>query len=298
MNQNNWWRNILICPVCKTNLYFDAKKIACQKCSKVFRTKFGVPMLISSKSSIQELKARVFHDLDPYDIYPSTNNPLDNIYGEFPLKIINEANRKKIIVDVGCGAGKYVRIFNNMNCKVLGIDQSLNSLKLVKKQASKAILINASNLALPLKNNSVNLVISTGVIHHTGNIKKSFSELIRILVPHGKLYLAVYRKWTGYYFVYSSIGWIMRYVYFRLPGGERLIDKIIIPIFHLLDKLFIRKDRAYANSRAIFMDSYLHPVATFHTCHEISNWCKINGASVRFCDDNYKDLIYAIITKK
>ena len=63
---------------------------------------------------------------------------------------------------------------------------------------------------IPLKDNFSDLVISDGVIHHTGDTVRSFNECVRILKPGGLLYLAVYKKYRYYPFLYKYIGVFLR----------------------------------------------------------------------------------------
>lgn len=54
--------------------------------------------------------------------------------------------------------------------------------------------VQGSLLEIPLPDNSFDLVVSSGVIHHTVDPEKSFSEMARILKPGGLLVLGVYGK--------------------------------------------------------------------------------------------------------
>ena len=47
-----------------------------------------------------------------------------------------------------------------------------------------------------MKTNSVDVVFSSGVLHHSKDIKKSISEIYRVLKPNGKAYIMLYAKWS------------------------------------------------------------------------------------------------------
>ena len=49
---------------------------------------------------------------------------------------------------------------------------------------------------IPLANESVDLVYSSGVLHHSPDILKSISEVHRVLKPGGVAYIMLYATWS------------------------------------------------------------------------------------------------------
>ena len=78
--------------------------------------------------------------------------------------------------------------------QLIGIDLSATSLAFAKEfvESENLELLVGNNLSIPLNDNIADLVISDGVCHHTGDTVGAFNECVRILIPNGKLYLAVY----------------------------------------------------------------------------------------------------------
>ncbi|CAH1103887.1 unnamed protein product [Psylliodes chrysocephalus] len=70
-----------------------------------------------------------------------------------------------ILVDVGCGNGKYLGI--NKNIFDVSCDTSFNLLEICNKRGLETFIANCLNL--PIKDNSVDGVISIAVIHHLAN---------------------------------------------------------------------------------------------------------------------------------
>src|SRR3990172_9095253 len=54
----------------------------------------------------------------------------------------------------------------------------------------------ASVFNIPLDDDYFDIVISSGVIHHTENPEKAFAELVRVLKPKGYLILYVYNNFA------------------------------------------------------------------------------------------------------
>ena len=106
--------------------------------------------------------------------------------------------KDKVVVDAGCGSGKYCATLASLGAKkVIGIDIGEKGLEFANKQKQKhprGNIIeykNCSLLDIQLDDNSVDMVWSNGVIHHTKDYEKCLSEFSRIIKPNGNLYLYV-----------------------------------------------------------------------------------------------------------
>ena len=106
--------------------------------------------------------------------------------------------KDKIVVDAGCGSGRFTSAIGKFGAKkIYGVDFGKSSLEFANKQKQKKnyckniIYKHSSILNLPFKKNSVDVVFSNGVIHHTADYNKCIKEFSRILKKDGKLYLYV-----------------------------------------------------------------------------------------------------------
>ena len=104
----------------------------------------------------------------------------------------------KVVVDGGCGSGKFSATIARLGAKeVIGIDIGKKGLEFARNQARKAPygnnmrFIEGSLLSLPLKDSSVDMVWSNGVIHHTLDYDKCVEEFKRVTKPGGELFLYV-----------------------------------------------------------------------------------------------------------
>ena len=106
--------------------------------------------------------------------------------------------KDKIVLDAGCGSGKFSATIAKLGAsKVIGLDIGEHAIKFAQGQAKK---INygkvlefkeGSILDIPLDDNSVDMVWSNGVIHHTTNYDKCVEEFSRVIKPGGTLFLYV-----------------------------------------------------------------------------------------------------------
>lgn len=259
----------------------------------------NIPVFFSNEQrSIKEDFVKYFYNLFPFDIDESGGFSKDKLpTGELPRRFYKDVKKGKIIVDIGCGVGRDIGLLFDLGYDVIGIDLSLDSLKKIRGKYNDVNLINASNLSLPLKNSSVDFILSQGVLHHTGDTRRAFDELVRVLKNKGKIYLSVYKIGSQYFYIYTLIGGLCRWLYFFLPGGRIIIHKFIMPLFHFLDRLISKQKRIYKQSQSLFADYFLQPIATFHTTREIQEWCTDLKLSCEFLPNNHNNLISAIIKK-
>src|SRR5579872_7741 len=94
------------------------------------------------------------------------------------------------ILDVGCGTGgTLLKLQNSGYRNVFGIDKSSRAVYYCKKRNLKKISIGDIN-HLPFKDKTFDVVICMDVLYHKDvNVKKSLSELYRVLKKSGFVYI-------------------------------------------------------------------------------------------------------------
>jgi len=197
-------------------------------------------------------------------------------------KIFSERKIRGRVIDVGCGAGvlsSYIKKQYGVK-KIYAGDLSLESLKKAKERG--LIAINLDNLFLPFKSSTAEVVISGGVIHHTPAPRKAFSELARITKKGGEMWLAVYNKNHLYFYLYNYVGGLFRNL--KENFLERFITNYIAFSLYYCSyyilQIIVRKNlnpMPHAQAVNMFHDTFLTPVASFHTFGEIESWAKEQG---------------------
>lgn len=107
---------------------------------------------------------------------------------------------KKIIMDAGCGSGYSGMIFWGNKIKdhyYLGVDIS-DAIEVGKQRFEESGLpgdfLKVSLLDLPVPDNSIDIIFSEGVLHHTDSTEKALIYLTKKLKKGGKFLFYVYIK--------------------------------------------------------------------------------------------------------
>jgi ubiquinone/menaquinone biosynthesis C-methylase UbiE len=100
------------------------------------------------------------------------------------------------ILDIGCGAGTYVRSLAKLGYRAVGLDYSLPSLQraVAADQPKAGKYIAAEAYHLPFRNESFDMVISMGVLQVLTNPEEALGEMVRVLRPGGWLLIEFLNK--------------------------------------------------------------------------------------------------------
>jgi len=111
--------------------------------------------------------------------------------GIYRRSFLKHLPRDGLIVEAGCGTGRYVRALIGYGYKVVGIEWEYQILKRAKQVWPNAPLICGDVRRFPFPDQSVTAVISLGVIEHFDDPWQILQDTVRILKPGGLLYLVV-----------------------------------------------------------------------------------------------------------
>lgn len=104
----------------------------------------------------------------------------------------------KRVLDVGCGPGWLTAQYANGGAIVEAVDLTPRAVEITRAHLAllglKATVQAGNAEALPFADASFDLVISSGVLHHTPDTFKAFAECRRVLKPGGTAKITLYRK--------------------------------------------------------------------------------------------------------
>ena len=173
----------------------------------------------------------------------------------------------KKVLEVGCGTGQLANFFSiGTNNQIVGLDPTINSLKLAKKFAdqnniSNISFINADIFDDVLVDEYFDFIWCNGVLHHTKNPYLAFKILIKSLKKNGYVLIGLYNK-------IGRLRTIFRKYLFKIFGKKMI--KYLDPT---LRNLKLDEDEKNAWIR----DQYIHPIESLHTIDEVLNWFNNNN---------------------
>tara|TARA_B100001142_G_scaffold321197_1_gene367461 strand:+ start:294 stop:1562 length:1269 start_codon:yes stop_codon:yes gene_type:complete len=190
----------------------------------------------------------------------------------------------------GCGTNQAVYLaLANPNWKIYGIDLSENSIGFVNKQIKK---YNLKNLNVEMKDifeitnkDEYDLVISTGVIHHTKDPKLALKILSSATKKDGALCIMVYAKYfrTGVY----DLQKIFRYLGIKQDAdGIKFVKNYIeniLPDDHIAKKFY--KSTPSDIDTAI-IDTWLNPQDIAYDANDLKELIRGTGAYFQNWLDN------------
>jgi glycosyltransferase involved in cell wall biosynthesis/ubiquinone/menaquinone biosynthesis C-methylase UbiE len=218
------------------------------------------------------------YDFYPFEfLTPKDETSIEKIQPEPFRRFVNShVEQGAKIADIGCGPGRGTLYLAQRGGDVVGVDISLESLLLARGRAPAAKYVVSTNLALPFVDGCFEIVISDGVIHHTPDARFAFAEIARITKTGGHCYLAVYRKWGYYYFVYTFIGVPIRWLE-KLAFGRKLLFATLVPLYWIVHLIKSGGTRSWRGAVNFFYDYIITPRASFHTYEEILRWATKEG---------------------
>lgn len=141
-----------------------------------------------TKNLLKNSKA-YYEDNDYYEIFSASED-----YEKKVSNYLKNISKDKIVLDAGCGTGKFSNILEENSKKYIGIDLSNKQLEKSKskskKDTSEFICSNLSEINI--EDNKIDLIVASWVLGTITNLEernKCLSELKRLLKPNGKIIL-------------------------------------------------------------------------------------------------------------
>jgi SAM-dependent methyltransferase len=177
---------------------------------KLFLKKYKNKIQLEEKNKIREFysalseKRKINKEFNlQWEIYGNENKLYGMDKNSFKSRLFKELPKKpfedkffkdKIIVEGGSGHGLFAEILSPLCRDYIGVDLNVNLSRLKGKNFNNVSFVQANLLKLPLVDNFSDFTFSHGVIHHTPNPKKAFSNLAKTLKKNRCFYLWVYPK--------------------------------------------------------------------------------------------------------
>lgn len=234
----------------------------------------GVPSLLTGIRAGDNVtsKVKAFYEEHPFPNYDGVQDFGDlavrGQHNSFASGLLRAIGYNKLILECGCGTGQMSHFLTLNNNHVLGIDLSLSSLKLavehkLRNDVRRVAFAQMNIFDLAVKDNSFDVVISSGVLHHTRDARRAFASIVRKAKPGGLVVVGLYNS------------------YARVPTWVR--SKLIGLLGPNIDYVVRQRIRDARKAEIWIKDQYFNPHETWHSIDEVLDWFDENGIEYLNC---------------
>src|SRR4051812_32767123 len=219
---HTWLLDLLVCPECRAPLRLDARErtgddistgtLACTS-GHAFEISGGIPRFVKHQLNADQARTRDSFGDEWSRLYPEHGHtPPErqaerDIFLEYTRSLPSEY-RGKLVLDAGCGNGRYAKLANDWGARVVCVDIS-TAVDIAQKNVGSRpdiAVVQGDLFKLPFKNDLFDIVYSIGVLHHTPDAKGAFQAI----QPRGKPggFFSIFMHGQGNRALYATNRWI------------------------------------------------------------------------------------------
>lgn len=291
--------DFLVCPKCKSRLsleepvydgvHIKSGLLICG-CGRRFAITGFIPRFIDTDKYVGSFSFEwQVHSKTQVDSLSGHNVSASQFQSrvDFPLSDL----KGKLVLDAGCGTGRYSEVALKNGATVIGVDLSYSVDVAYANMGGNpnAHFIQADIMNLPLRHEAFDFIFSFGVLHHTPDAGEAFASVAKLTKPGGQFSMFVYSSYNKG-IVYSSAFW--RFFTTRMPRRMLYaLSFVSVPLYYLykipvlgsLGKMIfvipMWKDWRWRVLDTF--DWYSPKYQSKHTHWEVFKW---------FCENGFKDI--------
>jgi len=219
---------MLRCPLCLGSLEQRSGALKCAMCGKEFPIVRDVVRFVDPDN---------YADSFGYQWQQFATTQLLPDYAETNFRrktgLRPQDMKGKVVLDVGCGMGRFAEVATRWGATVVGIDLSAAAEVAARNLRDRHfVALQGDVMALPFAPESFDCIYSVGVLHHTPDCERAFRILPQFLKPGGTLAVWLYSGYNKWYRFSDEY----RKITHRLP--IRVLHstlRIAVPILYGLD---------------------------------------------------------------
>lgn len=224
----------LACPSCGGTLalqgddgaeVIESGSLRCGGCSRDYPIVAGIPRFVPAENYASSfgLQWNRFRS-DQLDVASGLDASRKRFFAETGWT--PESLSGEWVLDVGCGAGRFLEVASKFDCNVVGVDLS-NAVDAARKSLGdrpNVDFVQASIYELPFRRGAFDSAYCLGVIQHTPDPQAAVAAIPAVVKRGGRVAFFIYekRRWTKLYAKY-----LVR------PLTRRLPDRFLLALLHL-----------------------------------------------------------------
>ena len=275
--------HLLRCPLCGTRLSLDADRLHCPT-GHVFEISGRVARFVrDNDSSDGELSLRTKRAFGNQwvQLGELATVTSDDLKLHLPEGFTADETFKGLVLDAGCGMGRYTGLVAQAGATPVGMDFS----RAVDKAAElwpDITFIQADLTTPPFAPRSFDLVFSFGVLHHLSDPMAGFQKCFELVKPGGMLLVWVYSAHGG---VLRQVRQLARRVVKRAPAAKRpaaLAAAVVIWCFYVWPNKLVSRGKSlrfYADKKfpQLYVDCHdalAAPAESYLRSEDCKDWVR------------------------
>jgi len=184
--------NVVRCPKCRGSLEAsgESPKLRCRGCGSSYPVTRGIPRFAG-----ESYAASFGRQWNRYDV---ARDEEDEATFLVKTGMSAESLAGRLVLDAGCGGGRYASLIGRHGARVIGVDLStaVEKAAALSAELPDVSIVQADLLDLPLAEGQFDAAFSIGVLHHSPDPRRAFAQVASKVKRGGRLAVWLYRKNT------------------------------------------------------------------------------------------------------
>jgi SAM-dependent methyltransferase len=207
----------LCCPDCRTDMVLvddtpsqpevDRGTLACRTCGVAYPIVRGVPRFVSSDAYVASFSFE-WNRWNTVQLDSANGRQESEVTFREKTGFTPDDLRGKLVLDVGCGAGRFLEIAADWGATAIGVDLSFAVEAAHRSLGARpgVSVIQADVNRLPFRPATFDAIFSLGVLHHSRDTREAFLNLPPLLKDGGDLAVWLY-YYTDRLYNWASDAW-------------------------------------------------------------------------------------------
>lgn len=188
----------LRCLSCQGSLQNTNEGLACVSCGATYPIVDGVVRFVDAQQYAGSFGFQ-WHTFDRTQLDTEAGRRSESDFRQ-RTGFRPEDLKGKLVLDVGCGMGRFAEVATRWGGRVVGVDLSLATEVAARNLADRpATILQADVFRLPFAPETFDYIYSIGVLHHTPDCEKAFRMLPPLLKPGGRIAIWLYSSYSSWY---------------------------------------------------------------------------------------------------